>query len=229
MHWEINCLDERGNILDFEQVLNWCKSHLQNNPSETILMSVKKELESEADANIITAFREYVTTLNNGAYKDLFSKTEVVPILGEVRGKIVLFKRFPFKDFGIDWTYWPDNTRFEKETEAAYFVIDDNYNEHDTHKKADYVKGNMTDSSKSTKALPFYVTFASVAGALGVINTPYQYAWGGFGVDPAMNLEISSFLERNPGRKRWGVVLMDFYNNEGANGNPVANLIRSNY
>jgi hypothetical protein len=45
--------------------------------------------------------------------------------LGDVRGKIVLLRRFEgFDNTGLDLTYWPENQIFTSATSPAYHVHD---------------------------------------------------------------------------------------------------------
>lgn len=69
-----------------------------------------------------------------------------------------------------------------------------------------------------------YVSLNSIA--FGVDHhTPYQYAWGGLGVDVIMNSWLKQYTQYS-GKKRLGIIPLDFYNNGG--GNPIENGLIDN-
>ena len=224
-----------GNILgiytsscyvSFGQVLVWCRDFLEANPGETILMSVKKEFGSDITDN----FNNYLD-----GYKDLFLNTAMIPTLGMARGKIVLLKRFRFAKFGVDWFgdggTWLDNDEFYITTAyGQQFRIFDKYKLSDTHEKWAQLEAILHDATRTADAdnrKIFYTIFVSIA--FSGIRTPYQYAWGGNGVNPAMNPSLIRFLESNPGTNKWGTVILDFYSDEGARNELVKMLIESNH
>ncbi len=100
----------------FDDVLGACKEFLSQNPSECIIMSVKRDggsSESELWQELDGGF------FQNPAYNRLFYKDNKIPSLGEVRGKIVILSRikpfdnrdFPEKGCGIDLTPLPHNPK----------------------------------------------------------------------------------------------------------------------
>jgi 1-phosphatidylinositol phosphodiesterase len=211
--------------INFTHVLKWCNDFLQKNKSETIIMSVKNEdLESQPIAD---AFRRYTTI-----YPNLFYKAKNVPLLKQARGKIVLFNRFPFKDFGVDLTAWNSKGSAKFDTIAPLgdvFSIDDQYECYDTNKKMDTIISNLhnaiLDKSK------FFLTFASIAVNIPALHSPYQYAWGGSGINPAINPRLFVDLARigTSQKRRLGAVVLDFYNNQGKDSYLVNAIIASNF
>jgi 1-phosphatidylinositol phosphodiesterase len=214
--------------VNFLTVLQWCSSFLETNPSETILMCVKNETKDEDItenlAVLILEFDKY------------FYKGKDVPKMEYARKKIVLFKRFCNQDrigFGINWfDGWKDNATFSFNAANTEFVVEDVYkNEgNDTNKKLRIVETNLTNAADTKKSGGFYVTFVSVAfnPAGRSFHTPYQYAWGGgtcfidgvcfAEVDPVMNPSVLAFLKKSESkRRRYGVVALDFYNNQKEN------------
>jgi 1-phosphatidylinositol phosphodiesterase len=94
-------------------LLNDCYAFLDANPSETLLVSLKREGTGngkDQDLARVLATDRYTSQPR------WFTETRV-PNLGEVRNRIVLLRRFglpdedPFKGkgFGIDASSWPDN------------------------------------------------------------------------------------------------------------------------
>ncbi len=87
-------------------VLNACREFLNDNPSETIFMSVKKDYNDEdSTLSFEGAFLSHY--YNAPEYKDLWYKTTIgktFPTMGEVRGKIVLMSRSGLdSSLGIDF------------------------------------------------------------------------------------------------------------------------------
>ncbi|WP_294287749.1 phosphatidylinositol-specific phospholipase C [uncultured Chryseobacterium sp.] len=217
--------------VSFGEVLNACDAFLKENPSEVILMSVKNEDGSDISANFITYLNKY---------NSLYYRGNTVPDLQHAKGKIIFFYRFDLNvgnsgidknAVGVSFGAWQDNATFESaNVQGQKFYIEDNYKSNDTHKKADEVKANLEKAVKTDAANQqiLYVTFNSIAvGA----HTPYQYAWGGLGVDPAMNPWLRNYTPYS-GKKRFGIIPLDFYNNGGDNPNEnglINNIIQSNY
>lgn len=220
--------------LTFGEVLNSCEAFLKQYPSETILMSVNNE---KSGQNISKNFIQYLKK-----YSSLYYKGDTIPSLGEAKGKIVFFYRFDLdtdnsgidkNKVGVRFGVWKDDATFETvNAHNQKFYIEDNYQSYDTRKKVKYVQENLERAAKkgSNNESMLYVTFNSIA--FGVFHhTPYQYAWGGGGVNPAMNPWLETYT-RYSGKRRLGIILLDFYNNGG--GNPVENaliehIIQSNY
>lgn len=87
---------------------------LENNPSETVILSLKREGRGNGtDAIFSERLKEHYVAPN----AQRWHTAPGVPTLGEVRGKIVLLRRFGLSDnlkdgrgFGINATNWGDNT-----------------------------------------------------------------------------------------------------------------------
>lgn len=98
----------------FKGLLDQVLEFLQKNPSETVIMSLKREGRGDAkDSQFADRLKEH--------YVDQHWHTDSgIPTLGEVRGKITLMRRFGLSDkikkqsdhkgWGIDATNWADNT-----------------------------------------------------------------------------------------------------------------------
>lgn len=99
-------------LLYFDDVLADIKLFLTENPSETILLSVKMDDGNNADV----FYREFY----NAFIKDnkaLWFLDNRIPCLGEIRGKIVFIRRcilgdnaFSSRDNGIDFSFWEDQS-----------------------------------------------------------------------------------------------------------------------
>jgi 1-phosphatidylinositol phosphodiesterase len=222
----------------FDKVLDWVKAFLSKNPREVILMSIKNE---DEDEDITDNLNDY---FGDTKWKDLFypgNCRDRLPKLGEVRGKIVVFKRFKYAEtvpYFIDWyTDWDGadvgSKTFQIKNTYLYqqfwYYIEDEYKENNTNKKLEVVTNHLKNAKKGNRD-DLYLTFVSISYNPPFHNhTPYQYAWGGTGIDPAMNPSLEDFLFNNLDSNRWGIVALDYYNNEGADNNIVQYIINSNF
>ena len=104
---------EKTKRLSFSQVLSDCKKFLEDNPDETVILSIKQ------DRGIINRwffppfYDKYIRGDESSWY--LENKT---PTLGQCRGKIVLMRRCRvWKNFyktakgGLNFSFWPDQAR----------------------------------------------------------------------------------------------------------------------
>ena len=112
----------------FAQVMEWLSEFLENNPSETIIVSIKN------DTNGDKVEFEYAVAEVFKAKPELWFSGEDLPTLGEARGKIVLFRRYEVTQltigFDISPPKWPRNPiRFEIPVGAAQtpVIIQDNF------------------------------------------------------------------------------------------------------
>jgi 1-phosphatidylinositol phosphodiesterase len=111
--------------MSFDDVLADCARFLAAHPRECIVMSVKDEWPAHActrgfDATF-DAHRARHPALRWHAGRAL-------PALGDVRGAIVLLRRFRSgRPLGIDLSAWPDNATFTIDHPDASFVIQDEY------------------------------------------------------------------------------------------------------
>lgn len=96
--------------LNFSDVLNYCYDFLNRNATETIIMSIKEEHDPSNNNRSFEATLD--TYINQNTSK--WYLEEHIPALNNVRGKIVLLRRFHTsgKPKGIDATNWKDNTTF---------------------------------------------------------------------------------------------------------------------
>ena len=224
----------------FSTVMKCCRSFLKRHPGEAILMSVKHE---HGEEELSDYFAEYLRD-----YPTLYYKGNTIPKLVEARGKIVFFYRFDFKPdtqkfptvspsaAGIRFPEWPDNTIFDKTNlENQRFRIVDEYDLHDTNKKTENIKELLHIACMQPKIIvTCFIIFNSIGFGFGN-HTPYQYAWGGYGVKPAMNpwllhyLRASKEFSRPREPWRFGIILLDFYNNKGKDMDLVKEIISINY
>lgn len=132
---------KKENLL-FSAVLASCEAFLKENPTEVILMSIKREAGKSEEETFDFFYNTYAK--NN----DIFYLKNEVPFLNEVRGKIVLFNRcgadikttYTDENTGINLTGWPyQNSRKDAKLEKViiakrnakseeYFYLQDFFN-----------------------------------------------------------------------------------------------------
>lgn len=205
-HGIISCGISLGNVLDD------CLIFLLKNPSETLVMLM--DAATGSVKNVQEKFDDYIA---QEKYQSLFYLESRVPTLQQCQGKIVLLRRFA-GNTGIDLSYgWKVNETFTLTTpEQQIFEIEDQYKEHNTHKKLAAVEASINSAITNPDDGVMHITYNSIAQGG---HTPYQYAWGGglSKVDPMMNPGLTEFLQRQQVGARFGIVVLDFYNNEASN------------
>jgi 1-phosphatidylinositol phosphodiesterase len=217
-HGAIECQISFGNVLDA------CTKFLKENTQETIIMLI-----NAASGNGKDIQQYFDVYLQQPQYQSLFNLESVPPTLAKLRGKVVLFRRFP-GDMGVDLSFdWYNTTFPVTNPEAVKFKIEDQYNQHDTKKKLCDVETMIRSAINNPNDGVIYITFNSISQGG---HTPYQYAWGGgLGrVNPKMNPGLESYLKSDSGTNRFGVIMLDFYNNENGNinNNNTKLIINSN-
>ncbi|MGA9312105.1 MAG: phosphatidylinositol-specific phospholipase C [Pseudonocardiaceae bacterium] len=131
--------------------------------------------------------------------------------LGDVRGKIVLLRRFKGgQDIGFDATYWPENQRF-RNAAAPCYDVEDRYKNPGDDDKFDFVVAHLEEASRGDPG-HLYITFSSA-----VDLTARGYA-------ETMNQRLSDYLAGSS-RGRVGIVVMDYFDQPRE---LVANVINVN-
>ena len=88
---KLNCYHSFINCLySFDSVMKAVSSFLKAHPSECIIMSIKNEDEESADFESVLVNQ----WIDSGTYKNLFYTEDRIPTLDEVRGRIVLLRRY---------------------------------------------------------------------------------------------------------------------------------------
>src|SRR5262249_27761822 len=117
--------------------------------------------------------------------------------LGEVRGKIVLLRRFEAgRDVGFDLTYWPENMRFRSATSLVY-AVEDHWRDPGADDKYDFIIAHMEEARRRDPK-DLYVTFSS---AVGLKSRGYSET-----INPRLNAYLAG---SSPGRV--GIVAMDYF------------------
>lgn len=102
-----------GGFIHLSDVIGYFKTFLNEHPSEALIMLVSRGNDEATDESVTTAFANVM-----GNNSDLFYTSSHVPTLNEVRGKIVLLRRFKLAGdsvdghtWGLDLTEWDDKIK----------------------------------------------------------------------------------------------------------------------
>lgn len=206
---------EHGGIpcnVSFDEIVWDTREFFRKHPGETVIF------ELTGDSDFVTKFNDYLETSDCSRY---FWLGNYVPRLGEVRGRIMIVRRYTYDDVqGLDFAsngVWPkDGSKHGKNADGIDYYIEDKYfdagstTNHDTHKKRDVLYEAF--DYKLAHPGTLCISFSSISAS---IHTPYQFMWGGGspGVDPRMCDVLSSKLtELQSGVNPVGIVVMDYYN-----------------
>jgi 1-phosphatidylinositol phosphodiesterase len=198
---------------DFNDVLAQVTAFLATNPSETVVMEVSSEYTS---ANSTETYEQtFMRYVNNSAYSGYWWRDSYVPALGEVRGKIVLLRRFSGSiavSGGIDITGWQDNAEFTlADTRNVSIVVQDYYkvkvNANTNSNKWGAIIGVFSQASSDTSGTLYLNYTSGFRSVLGVPNIT------------AISSEVNSWLYNyfagtTPYRTHYGVVISDFVNEQ---------------
>lgn len=175
-HGIINC------HLKFEKVVKDCEEFLSKNPSEFIVMRIRKE------ANNIYGSKPFNEVYKEYAARDVFLKTPSEKVtVKETRGKIFVLKNFPGDGFETEWSFFDSDTQDNFEPISLYAKFRDIYDHHKNAKQHD---------SK------FYVNFLSAC-------TPSLNAWPRK-FARRCNMMFLNLLKDPQHQHFAGIVVMDF-------------------
>ncbi|WKN31416.1 phosphatidylinositol-specific phospholipase C [Porifericola rhodea] len=190
--------------INFNDVLNDCFSFLQSNPDETIVMSVKEEYDPTNNTRSFEqTFDSYVQQNPSKWYLGAG-----IPDLGQVRGKIVLLRRFSASLLpkGIAATAWSDNTTFEINNAQAQLKVQDQYQVPDNNSKWNAIENLLVEASTSASQSRLFLNYTS----------GYKPGWFGIpdidAVSDNINPRVRNYFNSQPSG-RYGVVIMDFADN----------------
>ena len=196
--------------LDFCDVVTLCHHFLKAHPTECILMSVKHEGETE---NSIDSF-EQVFKRYAKEDPDLWHFGSSVPYLDEVRGKIVLLRRFEVDspelgpELGIDVSDWNDNATFTcTNNDGVIYSVQDNYHvDWEGDDKLDRVKKHLNDAEKDHQDA-LYINFTN--GSNIPWDTPRRFAV------ESINPRLSEYFKTLVPVNRYGIFALDFCEQPG--------------
>lgn len=182
--------------LTFEGVLGSVTGFLKSNPGECVILSVKEEYDAEKNT------RSFEQTFDTYVARDpdrWWLKAEL-PTLGQVRGKIVLFRRFSStsQTKGIHAPKWPDNTTFS----APPLRVQDHYRAANPAVKWSVFESLLKEALAAGNDDTLFVNFSSGTGStFGIPNIP--------SISGPMNQRIATYFTSGP-KGRHGVIVVDF-------------------
>ena len=204
--------------MNFDDVMNGLRLWLRSHPSETVIMSLKEEMGDKPE-NSKRSFGKIFSFYVDKYDSRIWYLGNEVPQLKDVRGKIVLLRRFNDGDIedvakrrglNADNRGWPDDDigflkkGDEKEPGPDIYVQDMHKVFWWPNKKELII--NTLDQAKTTNPKILYLNFASC------------HAWADPMI-PGMAYQANQalteyFKDPNNGKGRYGVVIMDFANAE---------------
>ncbi|AKJ06057.1 1-phosphatidylinositol phosphodiesterase [Archangium gephyra] len=165
----------------FDDVLSTTVQFLKDNPTETVLMRVKKEHTEENTTRSFAATFEWYR--DQPAYNPYIWRGTHVPALSEVRGKIVILDDFEGGDHGINW---------------GSIRLQDAWEETNTATKWNLVRNHLV-AANTGDLNALYLNFLSASGSGG---TPA-------GIADDVNEQALHYL-MGANVQRTGVMMMDF-------------------
>ena len=125
-HGRCYLLKKDGGYMHLSDVIGYFKTFLSEKPSEALIMLVSRGNDEATDESVTTAFAKVM-----GKDPDLFYTSSRVPTLGEVRGKIVLLRRFGLDGdsvsghtWGLDLTEWDNKIAVHTDSSSMCLVQD---------------------------------------------------------------------------------------------------------
>ena len=125
-HGDFYLFKKDGYYLHLSDVIGYFKTFLSENPREALIMLASRGNDEATDDSVTTAFAKVMAD-----NPDLFYTSSHVPTLGEVRGKIVLLRRFRLDGnsvdghtWGLDLTEWDDKIKAHSDSATMCLVQD---------------------------------------------------------------------------------------------------------
>lgn len=125
-HGDFYLFKKDGGYLHLSDVIGYFKTFLSENPREALIMLASRGNDEATDDSVTTAFAKVMAD-----NPDLFYTSSHVPTLGEVRGKIVLLRRFRLDGdsvdghtWGLDLTEWDDKIKDHSDSATMCLVQD---------------------------------------------------------------------------------------------------------
>lgn len=125
-HGACYLLKKDGNFMHLSDVIGYFNTFLSENPTEALIMLVSRGNGEATDESLTTALGKVFDE-----NPDLFYTSSRIPTLGEVRGKIVLLRRFGLAGnsvsshtWGLDLTQWDDKIAAHTDSTSMCLVRD---------------------------------------------------------------------------------------------------------
>ncbi|KAJ9197609.1 hypothetical protein DTO021D3_2997 [Paecilomyces variotii] len=217
----------------FRDLMQTVNEFLDRNPSETLIISLKREGPgTHTDEQLSRILRDHYARPDSRWYTD-----PKIPTLGEVRGKVVLIRRFNIEErlkhehngrgWGLDASAWADNTPHAM-CPSGEICIQDFYEVLETqniNKKIQYVTEQICRSGEQCypygilknpddgKRHPFYINFLSASNFWKVGTWPEKIAAK---LNPAtVDYLCRKHPEKQDGDWSTGILVMDWVGLDG--------------
>ena len=185
----------------FDDVLATMSTFLDAHPTETVIMSIKEE--GAADSTALTFEQVYASYVAKAP--DRWYLGDAVPALGDVRGQIVLLRRFTAlaSPLGIDASAWADDTTFTLDDPHAMLRVQDAYQVSANDAKWDAITALLTEARDAPLDTLFLNYTSGYQLRSGLPNVP--------SVSTDIDTRLVDYLQ-DPANAhaRTGVLAMDF-------------------
>ncbi|KAF2774148.1 PLC-like phosphodiesterase, partial [Teratosphaeria nubilosa] len=226
--------------LTLTSVLDTLCTWLAKHESEALIVQIKQDRKPERSTVHFAQAIWKCLSKNSAQWRT----ANTTPTLAELRGRIQLLRRFEGPNlhaYGIDVTRWQDNPSRPFTIYGRHQVlltIQDHYSFPDPESLPNLITtkgGDVAELLNRAAADPdkghWYINFTSAYE----FNLYYQLpprevaigGWWAFHWEEGMNPRIRGYLEQHLGRRRYGIVAMDFPE-KGAD-DLIERLIMSNY
>ncbi|SNB46286.1 phosphatidylinositol-specific phospholipase C [Geobacter sp. DSM 9736] len=191
--------------LNLTDVINDCRAFLKDHPSETILMSLKDEYDHYLPS--LTYYHAFLRYHDRDP--DLWYLGNSIPLLGDVRGKIVLLRRFGLDPNGEGfigiWLHMSDTPQvFNRDPRQTLYTEDlyspGGYFDQGVDEKKRAIRNNITAAQRDSSPDSLYLSFTS-ATQWKSLSSPLDFA-------NKINPWLMNTLVTNHGPM--GIVPMDF-------------------
>lgn len=125
-HGDYYLLKKDAYFMHLSDVIGYFKTFLNENPTEALIMLVSRGKDEATDESVTTAFAKVLDD-----NPKLFYTSSRIPTLHEVRGKIVLLRRFRLAGnsvsghtWGLDLTEWDDKIKAHSDSATMCLVQD---------------------------------------------------------------------------------------------------------
>lgn len=209
-HYEDALIVHHGSVyqyLNFDDVLLQVTEFLAENPSEFVIMEILEEYTAE---NNTRSFEQtFVTYADNPSYSSYWWRHSYVPKVGDVRGKIVLMRRFSGSfsvSGGIDVRGWQDDARFTLyDTRGVGIDVQDYYkvSSSTNDNKWGEIVSQFNDAINDTSGTLFLNYTSGRSTFLGIPNIT--------SVSNDINERLVNYFESNESESiHHGIVISDF-------------------
>ncbi len=194
-------------------VRNVCIEFLKEHPEETIIMSIKEEYNATDNTR---SFQDTLKWYMEGN-RDYWYLGGTTPKLKDVRGKIVIIRRYGNGNLGISASpsLWKDNETFtinddhpskKLRVQDCYFVW---YTQPGMDGKWDKICSLLNEAERGDPNV-WFLNFTSGSSR----TNPCDVANGGGLKYGGMNTRLQKYLENNA-KARYGTIIMDFVEYDG--------------